>query len=80
MLHLPRHASAKSEADHAGSRAARIRRPRPRGRTTWPSSLPYGDRRRLEIARALGHQARGAPARRAGGRDEPVGEGRAGRT
>ena len=34
-------------------------------------NLPYGDQRRLEIARALGERARAAPARRADRRHEP---------
>ena len=37
---------------------------------TWARNLPYGDQRRLEIARALGDAAQAAPARRADGRHE----------
>ena len=41
-------------------------------------SLPYGDQRRLEIARALATEPEGRPARRARGGDEPEGDARAG--
>ena len=37
---------------------------------TWARNLPYGDQRRLEIARALGDPAQAAAARRADGRHE----------
>ena len=39
-------------------------------------NLPYGDQRRLEIARALASGPQAAAARRAGGRDEPQGDAR----
>ncbi len=37
---------------------------------TWARNLPYGDQRRLEIARALGDAAEAPPARRADRRHE----------
>ena len=37
-------------------------------------SLPYGQQRRLEIARALATRPKDPPARRARRRDEPAGE------
>ena len=40
------------------------------GSETWARNLPYGDQRRLEIARALGDATEAAPARRADGRHE----------
>jgi len=42
--------------------------------TEGASNLPYGDQRRLEIARALATDPKLFAARRAGGRDEPGGE------
>ena len=38
-------------------------------------NLPYGDQRRLEIARALATEPQAALPRRAGGRLQPGGEG-----
>ena len=42
-------------------------------------NLPYGDMRRLEIARRPGHRAQAGPAGRADGRHEPAGDGQGGR-
>ena len=58
-----------------GARPARVLRRSRTGRTTYARNLPYGDQRRLEIARALATRAEAAPARRADRRDEPAGDG-----
>ena len=43
--------------------------------TSSPRTSPYGDQRRLEVARALGAAPEAAAARRADGRHEPAGVG-----
>ena len=49
----PGTAREEREGRDAGHRAARLRRHRPSGRRRPAKNLPYGDQRRLEIARAL---------------------------
>ena len=49
---------------------------RPQVRRTTAKNLPYGDQRRLEVARALATRAAAAAARRADRRHEPAGVGR----
>ena len=47
-----------------------------RAMTTTRGTFPYGDQRRLEVARALATAAEAAPPRRADRRDEPAGDAR----
>ena len=54
--------------------AAGVRRHRRTGPRRRPRTCPYGDQRRLEIARALATEPEAAAARRARGGHEPGGE------
>ena len=64
-----------ARAASAAHGAARVRRHRATGPTSWPRNLPYGDQRRLEIARALATEPKLLLPRRAGRRLQPGREG-----
>ena len=76
MLRLPRTRREEHESDERTLELLDLVGLTHRLNTT-ADSLPYGDRRRLEIARALGDRARSLAARRARGRHQPVREARA---
>ena len=70
-----RRGSAGGEARRAAGRgAARARRARGARATSSPRTSPYGDQRRLEIARALAVRPEAPAARRAGRGHEPEGD------
>ena len=53
ILRTPRLQREEAEARAAGARAARVRRVCARRADEYAKNLPYGDQRRLEVARAL---------------------------
>ena len=70
MLRLPRARREERESDAEAFRLLEFVGLRKQANEI-SSSLPYGDQRRLEIARAMGTRPRAAPARRARRRHQP---------
>ena len=77
LVRLPRHRPRSGRHGHGRMELLEFMGIADAGRRAWPRNLPYGDQRRLEIARAHGHRAEAAAARRAGRGLQPGGEARA---